>query len=45
MTLAERIAARLAAAGIEPDDPGLEQIRQWNREITLRVELKAAGLR
>lgn len=38
--LAETVARRLAAAGITPDDPGLEAIRAWNREASLRQELR-----
>ena len=30
LTLAEETARRLILAGIAPDDPGLEQIREWN---------------
>lgn len=45
MTLAQRIAARLAAAGITPDDPGLQQIRDWNRGAALLAELADAGYR
>lgn len=45
MTLADRIAARLEAAGITWDDPALEQIRAWNRDARLRAELHEAGYR
>lgn len=45
MTLADRIALRLAAAGITPDDPGLQQIRDWNRGAALLAELADAGYR
>ena len=29
-SLAAQTAARLAAAGITPDDPGIRKIREWN---------------
>lgn len=32
-TLSEQTAARLAAAGITPDDPGLAGIAEWNRAL------------
>ena len=32
-TLDEQTAARLAAAGITPDDPGLAGIAEWNRAL------------
>ena len=31
MTLAELVEYRLTAAGIGPDDPGLLELRAWNR--------------
>ena len=37
--LAEIVAARLAAAGVTADDPGLQFIRTWNAE-----RLAAAGV-
>ena len=33
-TLDEQTAARLAAAGISPDDPGLAEIAEWNRALS-----------
>jgi len=33
-TLSEQTAARLAAAGITPDDPGLAGIAEWNRALS-----------
>jgi len=35
-TLDEQTAARLAAAGITPDDPGLAGIAEWNRALSAR---------
>lgn len=44
MTLAELVERRLEAAGIGPDDPGLVQLREWNRGAyergRLAVELR-----
>ena len=36
LTLGEQTAARLAAAGITPDDPGLTAIAEWNRALSAR---------
>lgn len=31
--LAAETAARLAAAGLTPDDPGIVQLRSWNEAV------------
>jgi hypothetical protein len=35
--LAVQYAVRLAAAGIQHDDPGLHQIREWNAAVRART--------
>ena len=39
MTLAELVERRLEAAGIAWDDPGLVQLREWNRQVSERGRL------
>lgn len=45
MTLTERVTRALLLAGIDPADPALQVIRDWNRAVALRAELRAAGYR
>jgi hypothetical protein len=37
--LVELIARRHSRSGILPDDPGLQQLRAWNRSIGMEPEL------
>jgi hypothetical protein len=38
MPLAEQVARRLLLAGIQPDDPDLVAIREWNAAVYRRGE-------
>ena len=40
LPLADRNAVRLAVAGITCDDPGVEQIREHNRQVLAREQLE-----
>jgi hypothetical protein len=35
--LAVQCAVRLAAAGIQPDDPGLQRVQEWNAAVRART--------